>query len=232
MITFWSLMVESANIWSSPEEGNPPSLLQLSRLNKPLLWGYTPTTSLESGLLPPSIGVCKSATYAKKQRYKWVFYRESSIPLQTLHHCCNCTWLTSYTSGVCSTCMELLSTGTYQLPGKSEEVCTAGITKNWSSSFESLLQSWNLSALASRIQCLKLCLFYETVKGQLNLPTAYCTHCTTKLVQISQKHHYTSPWKTSNTHKCQSLVIFFPVYNCPMEQPTSTCTKLPVIVFL
>ena len=49
---------------------------------------------------------------------KWVFYTESSIPLQTLHHSCNCTWLIHPpTSGVCSTCMGSLPTGTYQLPG-------------------------------------------------------------------------------------------------------------------
>ena len=59
-------MVENANIWSSPEETNPLSLLHL----------------LDSGLLPPSIGLCKSVKYAKKLDNKWVFYTESSIPLQ------------------------------------------------------------------------------------------------------------------------------------------------------
>ena len=34
--------------------------------------------------------VCK-----KKQGNKWVFYTESSNPLEILHHSCNCTWLTS-----------------------------------------------------------------------------------------------------------------------------------------
>jgi len=46
-------------------------------------------------LLQSSIGLYKSAKYAKKQGSKWVFHTGSSIPLQTLYHSYSCTWLTS-----------------------------------------------------------------------------------------------------------------------------------------
>ena len=45
-------------------------------------------------------------------------------------------------------------------------------TKNWSSGYESLLQSCNLPTLASRRHYLKLCLLYQVVNGHLNFPTA------------------------------------------------------------
>ena len=45
-------------------------------------------------------------------------------------------------------------------------------TKNWSSGYESLLQSCNLPTLASRRHYLKLCLLYQAVNGHLNFPTA------------------------------------------------------------
>ena len=65
-----------------------PSILHVWR-------GCTPRSTLESDLLPPSTGLCKSVKYARKQGNKWVYYTESSIPLQIRHHSCNCTWLTS-----------------------------------------------------------------------------------------------------------------------------------------
>ena len=80
---------------SSPEEGNPPSQSHLSSLNKHVWRGYTAISILESGSLLLSIGLCKSVKYAKKHDNKWVFYTESSIPLQIVHHSCNCTWLIS-----------------------------------------------------------------------------------------------------------------------------------------
>ena len=45
-------------------------------------------------------------------------------------------------------------------------------TKNWSSGYESLLQSCNLPTLASRRHYLKLRLLYQVVNGHLNFPTA------------------------------------------------------------
>ena len=45
-------------------------------------------------------------------------------------------------------------------------------TKNWSSGYESLLQSCNLPTLASRRCYLKLCLLYKVVNGQLTFPVA------------------------------------------------------------
>ena len=54
----------------------------------------------------------------------WVFYTESSIPLQTLITLATVPGLHPPTSGVCSTCKGSLPTGTYQLLGESAEVCT------------------------------------------------------------------------------------------------------------
>jgi len=92
----------------------------------------------------------------------------SSIPLQTLHHYTAVRGLHISISGVCS-------------------------TKNWSFGYESMLQSCNLP-----IQWQTL---HETVPNlsycQWTSKFPYCTHCTMKPVQNSQKHHYTGPWKVN-----------------------------------
>ena len=48
-----------------------------------------------SYLHPQFVYMQVTAVCKKKQGYKWVFYTESSSPLEILHHFCNCTWLTS-----------------------------------------------------------------------------------------------------------------------------------------
>ena len=53
----------------------------------------------------------------------------------------------------------------------------------------------------------------------------YCTDCTTKPVQISQK---LLALERPLTHECLSVIIF-PAYNCTLSP--SICTKLRVTVF-
>ena len=84
-ITFWSLTVENANIWSSPEESNPLYLLHLSRLNKHIWRGST----LESGSSPSSIGLCKSVKYAKNKDRQQVgilyFFKQTVLATSHTH---------------------------------------------------------------------------------------------------------------------------------------------------
>ena len=186
MITFWSLMVENASTRYSPKESNPPSPLHLLRLNKPVWRGYTPTSISKSGLPQFSIGLCKSAKYAKKmQGNKWVFCTESFIPLQTLHHSYSCTWLTSVHIWSMQH-LGLLPTGSYQISGESAEVCTEGVHQK--------LEFWiwvYVSVMQPAHPCHQKTL-YETVSTLSNCQWTSkfpcCTHCTMKPVQISKKH--------------------------------------------
>ena len=57
-------MVENENIWSSPEESMQPSLPITSLKIKQIWMKKVHSSILDSGLLLPSIGLCKSAKYA------------------------------------------------------------------------------------------------------------------------------------------------------------------------
>ena len=100
-------------------------------------------------------------------------------------------------------------------------------TKNWSSGYESLLQSCNLPTLASRRHYLKLCLLYQVINGHLNFPTApvvprnlsrslrnTSTLALERPVTRTNAHfsHIQSPYGTAYLHlhrtACQSLHSF------------------------
>ena len=81
--------------------------------------GYSPTSILESGLLPPSTGLCKSPKYARKAMHATSGYSVLKVLSLCKHFITLATvpGLHPPTSGVCSTCMGSLPNGTYQLPG-------------------------------------------------------------------------------------------------------------------
>ena len=103
---------------------------------------YTPTSILESGLFPPSTGLCKSVKYAKNKATS-----EYSI-LKVLSLCKYFITLVTvpgshleYAAPVWDPTNRDLSTHWRELVQKfALKVCT----KNWSSGYECLLQSCNL----------------------------------------------------------------------------------------
>ena len=147
---------------------------------------YTPACILESGLLPPSIAVCKSVKYAKSKTNKWVFYTESSIPLQTLHHSYSCIPglhpHLEYATPVLDPHQQWLINSVERVQKFALKVCT----KSWSSGYESMLQSCNLPTLASTRHYL-----HETMPTLSNcqclskFPYTVPIVATTKHVQIS-----------------------------------------------
>ena len=188
-ITFWSLMLENVNIWSSPEESNPPFPVHLSNNNH--IWGgYTPTSILESGLLPPSTGLCKSAKYARKQGNKSVYYTEGSISLQIRPHLEHAASLWDpYQQGLINSLERV-------------QKFALGVHQNLEFRIQVFASVMHLPTLASRRHYLKLCLPYQIVNGCLNFPTAPIV---TRNLSTSLRN---TPWKATNTHECPSVIIF------------------------
>jgi len=165
-------MVENASTRYSPKESNPPSPLHLLRLNKPVWRGYTPTSISKSGLLQFSIGLCKSAKYAKKCKAT-----SGYSVLKVLSLCKHFITLIAVpglrpsTSGVCST-WDSYQQGVINSQERVQKFALKVCTKSWSFGYESMFQSCNLPTLAIRRHYMKLCLLYQIVSGHLNFPTA------------------------------------------------------------
>ena len=103
-------------------------------------------------------------------------------------------------------------------------------TRNWSSDYESLLQSCNLPTLASRRHYLKLCLLNQVVNGHIHFPMApVAPQNLSRPLRNTRTLALERPVTRTNAHQSSFFPHTITLWN---SLPPSACTELPDIAFI